>query len=85
MQVVGKCERSGAREFRLENTRGHETLCFFRVKWPSVIAEGGSLFPRFRGSIGESGRQKVHETVARVRFPFAAVGGSPYIAILFNV
>ena len=35
---------------------------FFRV------ARGGSLFPRLRGSIGESGRQKVHRTVARARF-----------------
>ena len=36
---------------------------FFRVKWPSVVAEGWSLFLPFPASIEESGRQKVHETV----------------------
>ena len=41
---------------------------FFRVKWPSVVAEGWSLFPPFPASIEESGRQKVHETVVRARF-----------------
>ena len=34
-----------------------------------MVAEGGSLFPRFRGLVGESGRQKAHRTVARARFP----------------
>ena len=32
-----------------------------------VVAEGGPLFPQFRGSIGGSGRQNVHRTVARAR------------------
>ena len=33
------------------STLGRNFLCFFRVKWPSVVAAGGSLFLRFRGSI----------------------------------
>jgi hypothetical protein len=37
------------------------------VKVAAVIAEGGSLFPRFRGSIRESGQQNVHRIVARAR------------------
>ena len=32
---------------------------FVRVKWPSVVAAGGSLFARFRASIRESGRQNL--------------------------
>ena len=63
-QVVGKCERSGTREFLAEKILGRKTLCFFRVKWLSVVAAGGSLFPRLRASIRESGRQNAHETVA---------------------
>ena len=62
-QVVGKCKRSGTCEFRLENTRARNPV-FFSGKVASVVAEGGSLFPRFRGSIGESCQQKVHRTVA---------------------
>ena len=42
--------------------------CVFSGKVASVVAEGGSLFPRLVGSIGGSFRQKVHRTVARVRF-----------------
>ena len=41
--------------------------CIFSVKVAAVIAEGGSLFPRFRGSIRESGQQNVHRIVARAR------------------
>ena len=75
MQVVGKCERSGAREFRLENTRARNIAkpCIFSGKVAAVVAEGGSLFPRFRGSIGGSVRQKVHRTVAGARFPLENV------------
>ena len=42
----------------------------FSGKVAAVVAEGGSLFPWFRGSIGTSGRQNVHRTVtvARARF-----------------
>ena len=67
-QVVGKCNRSGTREFTLENTLGCKTLRFFQVKWPSVVAAGRSLFPRLRASIAESGKQNLHDTVARARF-----------------
>ena len=67
-QVVGKCKRSGTREFRFENILGCETLCLFSGKVAAVVAEGGSLFPR----IGESCRKKGHETVARARFPLVS-------------
>ena len=53
---------------RLKTPSGAKPCAFFRVKWPSVFAAGGSLFPRLRGSIRESGRQNVRETVARARF-----------------
>ena len=62
-QVVGVCNRSGTREFRCAKP------FVFLVKWLSLVAEVGSLFLRFRGSIGESCWQKVHKTVARARFP----------------
>ena len=71
-QVVGKCKRSGTREFRLENIRARNPV-FFPGKVASVVAKGGSLFPRFRGSIGESCQQKVHRTVAIARFPLEHV------------
>ena len=47
-------------------TLGRETLCFFSGKVTSVVAE--ALFPRVRGSICKSYRQKVYRTVARARF-----------------
>ena len=72
-QVVGKCNRSGTREFTLENTLGCKTLRFFQVKWPSVVAAGRSLFPRLRASIWESGRQNVNETLARARLQIKIV------------
>jgi hypothetical protein len=40
----------------------------FSGKVAAVVADGGSLFPRFCASIGERGRQNVHRTVARARF-----------------
>ena len=49
-QVVGKCERSGKREFTVENILGRKKLVFLQVKWPSMVAAGGSLFPRVRAS-----------------------------------
>jgi hypothetical protein len=39
-------------------------------------AEAGSLFPRFRGSIGESCRQNLHRTVARARFHMSTASSS---------
>ena len=33
-QAVGACNRSGTCEFSLEQTLGHQNLCFFQVKWP---------------------------------------------------
>ena len=70
-QVVGKCNKSGTREFRLEKIPRRETLRFW-CKVASVVACGrrsiGSLFPRLRASICKSCRQKVHRTVARGRF-----------------
>ena len=62
--IVGKCNRSGTREFRFEKTIGRKTLRFFRVKCTEVA----SLFPRVRASICKSCRQNVHRTVARARF-----------------
>ena len=56
----------------LSGAKHRETLHFFG-KVAAVVAEGGSLFPRFRGSIRESGRQKVHRTVAGARFPLENV------------
>ena len=41
---------------------------FFSGKVASMVAEVGSSFPRFRASIRESCRQKVHRTAARARF-----------------
>ena len=32
-QVVGKCNRSGTHEFKLEKILGRETLRFFQGKW----------------------------------------------------
>ena len=59
---LGTCEFTG------ENTLGRSlvfSLCFFRVV-ASGVAEVGSLFPRFRASIG-------HRTVARGRFAIQTV------------
>ena len=39
-QVVWTCKRLGTREFRLENTIGRETLCFWG-KVAAVVAKGG--------------------------------------------
>ena len=47
MQVVGKCERSGTRGFRLENALGRETLPFFRVKWLPRSPKEGLCFRGF--------------------------------------
>ena len=66
-QVVGKCERSGTREFTAEKTLGRKTLCFFGEvavrgrRWRVSVSAVARLDP-------ESGRQNVHETVARARF-----------------
>ena len=65
-EVVGKCERSGTVNSHLKTLSG-AMHCVFRVKWPSAVAAGGSLFSRVRASIRESGRQNVHDTVARAR------------------
>ena len=46
--------KPGMREFRLENALGCETCIFFPGEAASVLAEGGSLFPSVRGSIGGS-------------------------------
>ena len=42
--------------------------CVFPGKVASAVADVGSLFRRLRASICKSCRQKVHRTVARVRF-----------------
>ena len=61
------CERSGTREFTAENTLGRKTLCFLGKvavrgrRWRVPVSAGARLDP-------ESGRQNVHETVARARF-----------------
>ena len=49
-------------------TLSGETLGFFSGNVAPGVAEVGSLFPQFRASIWESGRQNVHRTVARARF-----------------
>ena len=49
-----------------EHSRARSPL-FFRVKSGGMVAEGGSLFPQFRGSIGERVRQNARRTVARAR------------------
>ena len=61
MWVVGKCERSGKCEFRLGKHSRVRNPVFCPAA--AVVAEG-SLFPRLRGLIGESGQRKVHRTVA---------------------
>ena len=53
---------------QLKRLSGARPCLFFSGKWLFVVAAGGSLFPRVRGSIRESGRQNVHETVARAQF-----------------
>ena len=63
-QAVGKCNSSEACEFTGEKTIGRETLSFLGSVAPGVA----QVFPRVRGSIWESCRQKVHRTVARARF-----------------
>ena len=64
MLVVGKGERSGS---GLQTLSGAKP-CIFSGKVAAVVAKGESLFPRFRGSIGGSGRQNAHRIVARARF-----------------
>ena len=53
MQKDGKCERSGARECRLENALGREALPFFRVKWLPRSPKEGLCF---RGFAARSGK-----------------------------
>ena len=47
-----------------------EKPCVFLGKVASMVAEGGSLFPRMRASIWENRRQKVRRTVARAHMHF---------------
>ena len=56
----------------------------FSGKVATVVAKGGSLFPQLRGSIGESGRQKVHRTEARARFPLENVKKSEGLEALLE-
>ena len=64
MQVVGKCEE---RVNSCLRALSGAKPCIFSGKVSVVVAEGGSLFPQFRGSIGESVRQNAHRTVTRAR------------------
>ena len=75
-QVVGKCKRSGTREFRFENVLGRQTLCFFSDKVAAAVAEGSLYVSVSAGAQLDRGsrRQKVHRTVARVRFHIKNVG-----------
>ena len=66
-QVVGTCLRDRERV-----NSGLKTLSGTKPRvFSSKMAIRGrrrSLFARFRGSIGQSCRQKVHRTVARAQF-----------------
>ena len=64
MQVVWNCESSERVNSGLKTLSGANPLFFWGIV-AAVVAEGGSLFPQVRGSIGESGPQKAHRTVAR--------------------
>ena len=68
-QVVGKCERSGMREFTAEKILGRKTLCFF---FSGKVAVRGRRWRVFVSAVSrldpENGRQNGHETVARARF-----------------
>ena len=70
-EEVGKCNSATGRErvnsgLKLKRLSGAKP-CLFLGKVASKLAEGGSLFPRLRGLIGESCRQKAHRTLARAR------------------
>ena len=67
IKVVRKCNSSAAREYTWKHFRARNSA-FFSGKLASMVAEVGSSFPRFRASIRESCRQKVHRTAARARF-----------------
>ena len=66
-EAVEKCERAGTREFTAENTLGAKPYVFSGKvavggrRWRVSVSEGARLD-------SESGRQNVHETVARARF-----------------